>query len=133
MSVKQPQKLACWSVIRNRIWRRPQTVEVIPALGIGLELPAQVELRLVRILLLIQPVCRRLPHLHRRADERLLARKVKHLSVHEDHLTVRGLGDDGVGAILAVGRVSTEERAQNRSGGGCVFGFGGEREGDFVN
>jgi hypothetical protein len=54
--------------------------------------------------------------------------------VHESHLTaILRLSDDNVGAVLAVGSISAEERAQNGGGGGRVLGFFGEGEGDFVD
>jgi hypothetical protein len=54
--------------------------------------------------------------------------------VHKGHLTaVLGLSDDNIGTVFAVGSISAEEGAQNGGGGGCVLGFFGKGEGDFVD
>lgn len=110
MPIHQLQQLARRPIIRDGIRRRPQTIKVIPPLLISLELAPQVKLHLVGILLLVQPIRRGLPHFNRGTCKRLLRRKVHHTAVHEGHLAVGGLGDDDVGAVLAVGRVGAEER-----------------------
>lgn len=120
------------TIIRNRIRRGSQTIEVIPALFIRLELSAEVELLLVRILLLVQSVCRRLPHLHGGAHQWLLSGKIDDTTMHEGHLTIRDPLDDVI-AVLAVGGVGAEEWAQDSSGSGSVIGFFGEFESDFVH
>lgn len=122
------------TIIRNGIRRRPQAVEIIPSLGICLELATQVKLHLLGILLLVQTIRRGLPDLYIRADKRLLRLKVNYPAVHKGHLAaILGLSNDNIGTILAVGCVSAEERAQNGGGGGRVLGFFGEGEGDFVD
>lgn len=100
------------TIIRNGIRRRPQAVEVIPSLGICLELAAQVKLHLLGILLLVQTIRRGLPDFHIRADKGLLRLKVNYPAVHEGHLAaIFGLSNDNIGTVLAVGCVSAEERA----------------------
>lgn len=122
------------TIIRNGIRRRTQTIEIIFPLRIRLELSTQIKLNLLRILLLIQTIRRRLPDLNVCADQRLLRLEINNLTVHKDHLAaVLGLSDDNIGAVLAVGSISAEEGAQNGGGGGCVLGFFGEGEGDFVD
>lgn len=133
VAVHSLEHLACRTIERNRVGRRPQAVEVVTSIGIRLELAAQVKLDLLGILLLVQAVCRRLPHLDRRADKRLLGVKVHHATVHVGHLAVLGLGDHDVVTVLAIGRVGTEERTQNGGCGGRVLGFLGKFEGDFIH
>jgi hypothetical protein len=52
--------------------------------------------------------------------------------MHEGHLTVRDILDD-VRAVLPVGCVGAEERAQDGSCCGSVFGFFREFEGNFID
>ena len=98
------------TIARNRIRRRTQAVVIVTPVLIRLKLPSQVMLNLVRILLLIQPVRRRLPHLHGSPHQRLLGDKVHHAAVHEDHLAVLDVVDDVV-AVLAPHGVGAEEGA----------------------
>lgn len=87
---------------------------------------------LLWILLLIQPIRRRLPHLHGSVDQRLLSDKVEHLAMHEDHLTTLDARHDII-TVLAPFRVRTEEGAQDCGGSGCVGGFQSEFVCDFVD
>lgn len=98
------------TIIGNRIRRRPQTIPIVTTLLIRLKLPSQVMLDLVRILLLVQPVRRCLPHLHSSAHKRLLGDEVHHPAVHEDHLSALDVIDDVV-AVLAPHGVGAEEGA----------------------
>lgn len=133
MSIHQLQQLPRRPIIRNRIRRRPQTIKVISPLVIRPKLAPQVKFHLVGILLLVKPIRRSLPHFDCGAGERLLRREVDHAAVHEYHFAVGGLGDDYVGAVLAVGRIGAEEWAEDCGCGGCIFGFVGEGEGYFVD
>lgn len=67
-------------------------------------------LHLLRVLLLVQPIRRRLPHLHGSIYERLLGDKVDDAAVHEDHLAALDALDDVV-AVLAPFGVGAEEGA----------------------
>ena len=67
-------------------------------------------LNLFRILLLVQPVRRRLPHLHCSVHERLLGDKVDDAAVHKDHFAALDVWDDVV-AVLAPFGVGAEEGA----------------------
>lgn len=120
------------TIIRNRIRRRPQAVEAIPTLLIGLELPAEIKLLLLGILLLIQPIRASLPHLNSRPDERLLGRKVHDLPVHECHFAIGRRGQDDVRPVVPVGGVGAEEWAEDGGCGGGVGGFVGQCICDFV-
>lgn len=133
VTIHKLEHLARRTIIGNRVWRRSQAVEVVPTIGIRLELAAQVELNLLGILLLVQAVCRRLPHLNRRANKRLLSLKVHDTAVHKDHLAILGLGHDDIRTVVAVGRVSAEEGTQDSGCSGRILGFLGELEGDFVH
>lgn len=106
----QKEKDQTHTIIGNRIRRRPQTIPIVTTLLIRLKLPSQVMLDLVRILLFVQPVRRRLPHLHSSAHKRLLGDEVHHPAVHEHHLSVLDVIDDVV-AVLAPLGVGAEEGA----------------------
>jgi hypothetical protein len=133
MAIHQLKKLASRTIVRNGVRRRTQTVKRVSAILVRLKLAAQVELNLLGILLLIQPVRRSLPHLNRRTDKRLLSLEVHDTAVHERHLRISGFRLDDVLSVLAVRRIGAEERAQDSRGCGCILRFSGESEGDFVD
>lgn len=133
MTIHQFKKLASRTIIGNGVRRRPQAIEPVPALLVRLELTAQVEFNLLGILLLIQSVCRSLPHLDCCAHKRLLGLEVHDATVHERHLGIRGSRLDDVLAVLAVRGISAEEWTQDCGGGRGIIGFFGESECDFVN
>lgn len=133
MSIHQLKQFPSRPIIRNRILRRSQTIKVVLALLICLEFPTQIELLLLGILLLIQPIGRRLPDLNGGSNKRLLRLEIHHLAVHKHHLSIRGLVGNNAITVLAVRRIGAEERAQNSGSGGSVFCLLGEFEGYFVD
>lgn len=133
VTVHQLKNLASRTIVRNRIRRRTQAVKRVLSILIRLELAAQIELNLLGVLLLIQPVRRSLPHLNRRTDKRLLGLEVHDATVHEGHLSISRFRLDDVLPVLTVRCIGAEERAQDGRGCGCILCFFGESEGDFVN
>jgi hypothetical protein len=133
MTIHQFKKLPSRTIVRNGVRRRTQTVKRVSAILTRLKLAAQVELNLLGILLLIQPIRRSLPHLNRRTDKRLLGLEVHDATMHERHLRISRFCLDNVLAVLAVRRIGAEERAQDGRGCGCILRFSGESEGDFVD
>lgn len=133
MPIHQLKKLASRTIIRDWIRRRTQTVKRVLSILIRLELAAQIELNLLGVLLLIQPVCRSLPHLDRRADKRLLSLEVHNATVHEGHLSICRFRLDDILSVLAVWCISAEERAEDGCGRGRILCFFSESEGDFID
>jgi hypothetical protein len=103
------------TIVRNRIWRWSEAIEVIPTVFICRELTTQVVLDLIGVLLLVQTVGRRLPHLHHGARDGFLGDVVDDSAMHVGYFAIFHPRHEAV-PILPMGSVLTKERAQN---GGC--------------
>lgn len=133
VTIHQLKELASRTIIGNRVGSRAQAIEPVPTLLIRLKLATQVELYLLRILLLIQSFRGSLPYLDRGTDKRLLSLEVHHATLHEHHLGISRLRLDDILAVLAPGCIGTEEGTQDSRGSGRILSFFGELEGDFVD
>lgn len=128
MAIHQLQQLSGRTIEWNGVRSGLQAVERIFALFIRHELPAQVAIYLIPILLFVQawiiiqpsslnPSSHRntirgcLPHVHRCVREWFLGLRVCYNAVHVYHLPIlRSIECDG-GAVLPKGCIMTEERS----------------------
>lgn len=133
MTIEQLEQLARGPIIRDGIAGRPQTIQGVVTVGGRVEASAQVHIRLVGVLLLVEAVGRRVPDVELGAGDGLAADEVGHAP---EHVGVVGVGEvvehDAV-AHVALGRVLAPEGAEDGRRGGQVVGGGGERVGDFVD
>lgn len=108
-----------------------QAVEAVLALVVGLELAAQVVVRVRRVLEVVLAVAAGLPHVEGDVGDGLVGDEVADYAVHVCDLALVRVLDDGV-AELAPGGVGRPEGAQDGGGGGRVVGvFGFDVVGDF--
>ena len=114
MAVHHLQEIARRPVERDRVGDGTQPAEGVAAFGIGAELPAQVVVGLVGILLLVEPVGRGLPHRDHRTRDRP-AVLVEHPALHQRRLAVPVLGVvENPAALLEHGRVLAPEGPEHR-------------------
>lgn len=132
MAVEQAKQLSCRAVVGNlmkgqyakgehsrtersstyRIRGRAETVEVVVAALIGIESTTQVHVRLLGVLLLVQAIGCRMPHVDLGIGNWLPGSKVCHRSVHAGHVATLVFVDDRVSEGTFRGAVSPE-RSQN--------------------
>ena len=132
MPIEELEKFACGAVVGNRVGCRTQAVEaVFPVFARG-EAAPQVELRLILVLLLIEPVRGGMPDIELGVLDRLAGEVVFDNAVHVGVVAVGDIVHDGVvhGAARGVGAPEgAEDRGAGRQGGRG----GGELVGDFVD
>ena len=131
--VQHVQELARRAVIRHRIRSRPKAVQPVVAVLVSSKVPAEVELGLVGVLLLVQAVGGALPDVDLCAGDGLVGCGVADNSVHVDHLAVVGLLHDDVGVVGGGRGVVAEEGAEDGGLGHLVGGAGDGLVGDFVD
>jgi hypothetical protein len=133
MSVQCLQYLSCRPVEWDRIRHRSQAVEIILPILTRREASTQIHLRLIGVLLLIQPVGRRMPHIDNRTLDRLARAVVSNGTVHPRAITLALAARDDTGAHVQLRRIVPVERAQDGRRGWFVGRRGGELVGDFVD
>ena len=133
VAVEQLEQLAGRAVIRDGVARRPQAVQRVFAVGAGVEAAAQVHVRLLRVLLLVQTVRGRVPDVEFGALDGLAADEVGDRAEHVRVIGVVEVVEDDRVAHVALGGVFAPEGAEDGGGGGEVVGRGRERVGDFVD
>ena len=132
MAVQQAQQPARGSVQRDRVARGAQAVEGVISVFAGREAAAEVEVHLVLVLLLVEAVGRRVPHVQLGAFDRLVGEVVAHDAVHVGVVAVRDVVHDAA-AHGASGGVGAPEGAEDGGRGGEGGGFADELVGDFID
>ena len=126
MPIHSLQQLPTRPILRQRIRRRPQTIQPILPILIRLKLSTQVVIALVlRVLEIVLPIAARLPHVESHVGDGLLRDKVFDLAVHVGDGAFMRVLDDGV-AELAPRGIGGPEGAEDCGGGRdvvSVFGL----------
>jgi hypothetical protein len=132
VAVEQIQQLASWSIERDGVGCWPNAVECIFTVLVRHKLASQVEVFLVRVLLLVVAVGRGLPDIDRGAYERLVGLRAHDLAEHVYRLGV------GWGVVADVGTLGQSWVVVSEEGpeDGALSGHIGCRScflvGDFV-
>jgi len=125
MPIHSLQQLPTRPILRQRIRRRPQTIQPILPILIRLKLSTQVVIALVlRVLEIVLPIAARLPHVEGHVGDGLLGYEVFDLAVHVGDGALMCVLDDGVTELAPRG-VGGPEGAEDCGGGGDIgFVFG---------
>jgi hypothetical protein len=134
MPVQRLQYDASRAVIRNRVRHRSQAVEVVLPVLARRERASKVHFRLIRVLLLIQSIRRRVPHIDNCALDRLARQEIRNDAVHPRPvaLLIDLVGHDAA-AHGQLGRVVPVKRSEDSGGCGLVDSIRREFVGYFVN
>lgn len=132
MSIQQLQQLSSRAIVRNRITSRPQTIKIIFPILPRREPPPQIEIHLVFILLLIQSIRCRMPHIQLGPLDRLARQIIRYRPVHQRVVAILN-AMHGRSSHLTPGRIFTPEGAENGARGRGGGGGGGKFEGYFIN
>ena len=133
MSIQRLQYLPRRPVIRNRIRHRSQAIKIILPITPRSKSPSKIHLRLRLILLLIQPIRRRMPDVQHSALNGLPRAEIRDSAVHPRPIArVFEALDDGVAHGFLRG-ILAPEGAEDGGRGGFVCGGRGELVGYFVD
>ena len=112
--------------------RWEETVETIPAVGPRCEAPSEVEVDLVGVLLLVEPIGSSLPDVELCFGDGLVRDKVSDCTVNISMLAVWDVVDDR-GVHRVFGGVGSIERAQHGSKRWGILGGGDDFVSYFIN
>jgi hypothetical protein len=125
-----------WSYIhtieRDRVGCGPQAVEAIMSIVIRLEFATEIMFHLIVVLLLVQPIRRRLPHIDPSTGYWFLRDRVKYLAMHVRDLSVVDTMYD-CGFVLEYRSIVPEEGAENGTCSCCVRCLCRSFECDFID
>lgn len=133
MTVQQTQELPGRAVIWYGIRNGSQTIKPVVPILISCEVPSEVKLRLLRVLLLIQPIRRTLPDVYLDSRNRCTSGRVSDNSVHVHHLTVIRLLEDDVTVIGSWRGIMTEEGTKDSGFCGLIRRTDQGRLRDFID
>lgn len=113
MAVQQLQKLSCRPVVGHGVRNRSQAVQSVVPIRIGGEVPPEVPLRLLRVLLLVQAIRRALPDVDFNARDRGARSRILDDPMHIDHFPIIWLLQDDTRVVGGWWRIFPEKRTED--------------------
>src|SRR5687768_3884274 len=108
------------TIVGNGVWHWSQAVQAVVSILIRRHQSTQVEVRLLRILLLVQTIRRALPDIDLCASNRLASSGIGDLAMHPHNLAVRRHSLDDAGVVGSGRNVFAVEGTENGGFGSFV-------------